>query len=466
MMLSILRFLPEARFHVLCLDDTAHWMVRERMLQVQAIRLAELEEFDRALAAVKPRRTMIEYYFTCTPCLPRYILSRETDADIVTYLDADLFFYRSPEEVFAVIGDASIAITPHRFSPDLADRVRYGRFNVAWVSWRRDAEGMRCLEDYRRDCLDWCHDRVEGDRFADQKYLDKWPDSYRGVCVLAGKGINLALWNVEGGTFLKTPDAYLVDGEPLVFYHFHGVKHVGPGLWDTRHAEYRVEKNLSFLIEELYNPYLNILESTFNTFAGRYGLAVPGDRRFGSAAIALPAVPATAPRLYFGQPDIEVAAGWSKINAGAGERNDFAGMANILCGIADDSVSDIYCCYVLDHLGFRTELPVILGEMRRVLAPGGSCRISVPDIDALARLLIDEKMNQEQKLFLMAHFYGGQENEHDFRKVGFNHEILLYFLTMAGFKEARRVETFGLFQDNSVLTRFGTPISLNVEARK
>ena len=284
MMESILRFLPDARFHVLCLDDTAHRIVTERQPAATAIPLAELEAFDPDLAARRADRTKVEYYFTCTPCLPRMVLAHNPEAGHVTYLDADLYFHRSPEEVFAAIGDGSVAITPHRFSPACADREVFGRFNVAWVSWRNDPEGRRCLEDYRADCLNWCHDRLDGDRFADQKYLDRWPERYANLRILDGKGINLALWNVDAHQLHQQSDGtILVDQEPLIFTHFHGIKHVGAGSYDLRLRDYQVRANMPFLVEGLYKPYLTLIDAAFNGLAQRYGLAIPGDPRFGAA---------------------------------------------------------------------------------------------------------------------------------------------------------------------------------------
>lgn len=278
---SVLRHDPDARFHVLCLDDTAARILADRMPDVQVVSLAELEAFDPELAARRSDRSRFEYYFTCTPCLPRYVFHREPKAEMVTYLDADLYFYRSPEEVFATIGDASVAITPHRFTPKLApDRIKYGRYNVGWVSWRNDAEGRRCLENYRTDCLEWCYDRLEGERFADQKYLDRWPERYQSVCELGGKGMNLALWNLDDCTLSERDGTFYADGEPLVFMHFHGIKHVGPASWDLRLREYDVTGNQPLLTDRLYRPYLSLLQETFDALAPVYGLNVPGDPRF------------------------------------------------------------------------------------------------------------------------------------------------------------------------------------------
>ena len=293
MMASIAQFLPGARFHVLCLDDKAAQIVSDLQPSAHILRLAALEVFDPDLAARRADRSRFEYYFTCTPCLPRYVFHCEPQADMVTYLDADLFFYQSPEKVFAEIGAASVAIAPHRFTPKLAPgRIKFGLYNVGWVSWRNDTEGRRCLEDYRADCLNWCHDRLEDDRFADQKYLDRWPARYRDVHALASKGMNLALWNVDDCVLSERDGTIYADDDPLVFMHFHSLKHVGPAAWDLRLREYDVTGNHPFLTETLYRPYLMLLQDSFNRLAPVYGLTVSGDARFtnGAAPPSRPAV--------------------------------------------------------------------------------------------------------------------------------------------------------------------------------
>jgi SAM-dependent methyltransferase len=282
MMSSVLSFLPDAQIFALCLDETAARIVKDNQPAARIVRLSELEAFDPLLADRRASRTRIEYYFTCTSSLPRYVYHCAPEAGMVTYLDADLFFYQSPERVFDDIGDASIAVTPHRFTPKLAPgRIVFGRYNVAWVSWRNDAVGRRCLADYHADCIEWCHDRLEGDRFADQKYLDAWPARYGSVRELSAKGMNLALWNLDDCALSRKDGAVYADSDPLVFMHFHSVKHIGQDKWDVRLREYDVTRNLPFVVDELYRPYLILLQATFDRLAPIYGLSRPGDARFG-----------------------------------------------------------------------------------------------------------------------------------------------------------------------------------------
>jgi len=50
--------------------------------------------------------------------------------------------------------------------------------------------------------------------------------------------------------------------------------------------------------------------------------------------------------------------------------------------------------------------------------------------------------------------------------VGLSFEFFSAFLDEIGFREIRRVQNFGLFNDSSTLLFGDVPISLNVEARK
>ena len=77
----------------------------------------------------------------------------------------------------------------------LADQRRFGIYNVGWVSVRRRDDGIAALRWWRERCIEWCYDRVEGDRFADQRYLDRLPELFAGVHVIEHLGANLAPWN-------------------------------------------------------------------------------------------------------------------------------------------------------------------------------------------------------------------------------------------------------------------------------
>ena len=238
MLRSLFLHCPDAHVHVLCMDDlTAQVIDSFRFSQVTCIALADLE--DEAMLQAKKNRNVAEYCWTLTPCLTWYILQREPAIQHITYLDADLFFYSSVDPLFAEIAGASIAIIEHRFTPRLQYLEVNGRFCVEWVGFRRDAEGMACLERWRSQCLEWCYARLEDDRMGDQKYLDEWPQRYRSVHVLQHEGAGLAPWNFDKYSFESLPNGDpSVNGVPLIFYHFHQFQILEGGKFDRLSASY------------------------------------------------------------------------------------------------------------------------------------------------------------------------------------------------------------------------------------
>src|SRR4029079_11523124 len=123
-------------------------------------------------------------------------------------------------------------IIPHRFPDRLAHLAMYGIYNVGLVSFRNDDSGLSCLQRWREQCIEWCYDRVDDGRFADQRYLDDWPTQQSAIVVIEDPGSGLAPWHFAQYTIDPDVDPPTVDDRALVFYHFQGFKSVGPGLYD------------------------------------------------------------------------------------------------------------------------------------------------------------------------------------------------------------------------------------------
>jgi hypothetical protein len=261
MFASLRRHDPSARLWVLCLSEECLDILEALALPgLRTVALHELESADPELAASRPTRSLIEYYFTCSPCLPRFVLSQDPEVEIVTYLDSDLYFFASPQHLLQEFGQGSVAITPHRFTPRTRrSHGRFGEYNVGWLSFRRDAPGLACLEWWRQSCLAWCHDRVEGDRYADQKYLEQFGLRFPRVCALKHPGANLAPWNIAGCDVALADGVVSVDGAPLVFFHFQGLKRLNDGAYDSNLTGYGARMTPA-VRDGIFRPYLAELE--------------------------------------------------------------------------------------------------------------------------------------------------------------------------------------------------------------
>jgi len=248
---------------VLCFDDLTYEILSGLNLpDLKPVSLKEFEQDDEALLAAKQNRSLVEYYFTCSPSWPLYLLNSFPEIDLITYLDADLFFYSSPSPIFDELGDRSILIIGHRFPERLRAKEIYGIYNVGLLSFRNSEQGRECLEWWRASCLEWCHDYPEGGRFADQKYLDDWPTRFEQVVVLQNKGAGLAPWNWMNYKIQTKNGRMLVDGQPLIFYHFHALKILNRWLYDPV-FEGETYGIMPFLPRwRIYHPYVQALKKT------------------------------------------------------------------------------------------------------------------------------------------------------------------------------------------------------------
>jgi predicted SAM-dependent methyltransferase len=159
--------------------------------------------------------------------------------------------------------------------------------------------------------------------------------------------------------------------------------------------------------------------------------------------------------------------GWEVFNAVAGTHVDHLGNAKDLSRFADQSFDVLYASHVLEHFDYINELGATLKEWLRVLKPEGTLYASVPDMDILAQLfLLKDKLNQDERFFVMRMMFGGHIDAHDYHQVGLNQDFLTDYLTQAGFTNIKRVDSFDLFHDTSETQFRGVPISVNLIASK
>ncbi len=281
---SLRRHCTDFRLWVLCMDAESYATLSTMALtDVVLIRLEDFERGDTELRQAKSTRNLIEYYFTCTPSLPLYILRHAPEVDLITYLDADLYFFSDPAPIYEEMNGKSIAIIPHRFPESMKHLDKSGTYNVGWLSFRRDEEGLACLRWWRERCNEWCYDQIEPDRFADQKYLDQWPRLFTSLSVIQCKGANLAPWNVANYELRDEAGRIVVDGQPLIFFHFHGLKVLFAGVYDSGLTLYKVRLK-KVLRQRVYRTYL---EELANISAGSHRVGSVRQRILGFSPKAL-----------------------------------------------------------------------------------------------------------------------------------------------------------------------------------
>ena len=109
---TLARMFAKDGFNVLAIDNDSAMNLSytlgidsEKKSKIVPISEKVFEDNNKSLQKVKSDRSRIEYYFTCTPSLPLYILKNYPEVDIITYLDADLFFFSNPAPIYNELGN-------------------------------------------------------------------------------------------------------------------------------------------------------------------------------------------------------------------------------------------------------------------------------------------------------------------------------------------------------------------------
>jgi hypothetical protein len=190
--------------------------------------------------------TAFEYYdpFELS-CFAKYVAmahlcGRPSAAELCVYADADILFLSDISDACSDIGSSVALLTPHQIDPasdqDELEHLALGWLNAGFFCVRRGHAKLH-------DTLNWLIERIsrhgfnapKQGLFVDQVWLSALPCVFPGtVEVSSSPALNVAYWNLEERDISCDGATFLVNGQPLGFFHFSGFEPSRPGL--TKHA--------------------------------------------------------------------------------------------------------------------------------------------------------------------------------------------------------------------------------------
>lgn len=254
---SLVKECESFHLYVFAFDDTTHSILQQ--LQLPRLTSIALSDFEcNELLSVKSTRSMAEYCWTSTPFTLKHCLEK-IGLDHCIYVDADIYFYHNPQALISDSGAASVIITPHNYSLQNDQSATAGIYCVQFLYFKNDSHGLKVLNIWAKQCIDWCHARYEDGKFGDQKYLDCWPYTYDGVKICRHFGAGYAPWNIDRYQLIAANKKFeLRESDkrlPLIFYHFHYLKIFEN---DKKYlGQYPFDENV---IQNIYKPYFDALE--------------------------------------------------------------------------------------------------------------------------------------------------------------------------------------------------------------
>jgi len=245
--------------YIFAFNDKCYEILKK--FNLENVTLISLSQFESPeLLKVKPARSIAEYCWTSTSSTILYVLEKY-EVESCTYLDSDMCFYSSPKPIFDELGNDSVLITEHRYSPKYNKEIKAGKYCVQFVTFKNDEYGLKALKWWRDRCIEWCYAKYEDGKFGDQLYLNDWTERFERVHVLQHLGGGLAAWNVQQYDF-ETENGRITGTEKssgrkfdAIFYHFHYLRFFNNG--EIELGRRTLTENV---LNTFYRPYIKYLD--------------------------------------------------------------------------------------------------------------------------------------------------------------------------------------------------------------
>jgi glycosyltransferase involved in cell wall biosynthesis len=191
-----------------------------------------------------------------------HYLMEKFGAERVIYFDPDILVYRALDPLFDLLEDHLCFLTPHitaplndDLSPSEINFLRVGTYNLGFFALSRRGDWRGLLRWWEDRLYEHCTREVERGLFVDQHWMDLVPSLFASVYVLRDPGYNVAYWNLSHRKLTFSAESgYMVNAEPLVFFHFSGFSVRQPEAVSKHQNRFRFE-NLNEATRQCYLEY-------------------------------------------------------------------------------------------------------------------------------------------------------------------------------------------------------------------
>ncbi|MFC7356862.1 hypothetical protein ACFQO1_04115 [Jejudonia soesokkakensis] len=264
---SFLTHNPTFTFYIILVDKRSEQVDYTNFNPAQILTIAEIDGLD--LPDLISRYDIIELNTSIKPSVFKHIISNNINAEVIYYLDPDLYFYDTLEEVTTILKTKNAVLTPHILSeiprdgmlPDENIFLKFGIYNLGFI-------GINVNSEFSLKMLDWWEERTihhgynwpKIGYFVDQLWMALAPIFFDNVEILKTFNYNMAPWNLHERRIIsiKGNKVLLNDETNLVFYHFSKLANNDKDI-SREYNRYTFEDFP--LLKELYNNYQKTIES-------------------------------------------------------------------------------------------------------------------------------------------------------------------------------------------------------------
>lgn len=212
---SMLRNMGDFRLWVVCVDEEAYSILSK--LEFENIKPLSPKDYEsEELLKIKQERSVAEYCWTLTPLSAGFVFSYDPTARRATYIDADIWFHKSPKPIFKQFEKSSgeVMITDHGFAPQYDQTEESGAYCVQFLIFNNSDTSKKVRDSWTNKCIESCSSISSDGKFGDQMYLNDWENVFGdAIFIMQNEEWAQAPWNSIRFPYGK-----------CIFYHFQGFR--------------------------------------------------------------------------------------------------------------------------------------------------------------------------------------------------------------------------------------------------
>ena len=220
---SFLEHHPEAPFYIVVVDRP----LEARRIHEDGITIVPITDIDFGDEGYKLMATIYDVTEFATSVKPFALKHFLQNHECVFYLDPDIKVYSRLDDLIAKTKEVGWSVTPHCLmpiprtgaGPTEREIMAAGVYNLGYIGVTQRLVAL----------LDWWAERLRRDSIIDverQLFTDqRWIDLAVGIFqphIERSTAYNVAYWNLDQREISRVDGKWLVDGEPLRFFHFSG----------------------------------------------------------------------------------------------------------------------------------------------------------------------------------------------------------------------------------------------------
>jgi len=271
---STKQFRRDFHMFILCADDDTFKLLKSLDWDcIYPVCLKELN--DPAISTLTDTRELDEFCWTLKPIFIEYLLTKYKDFTSVTYIDADMYFWNDPGDIFDKHDYSILLSRGDLYQPGLSEKQvktlqsLMGDYNSGLLAFKNNSTGKACVKWWREQCLGNCVNIPKNGQFGDQKYLDFFKERFSDVGEIKTPGVNIGHWNNQKYNFHIKDGRIFINGHPLICYHFSGYRIFGSNRIMQVHEKKRIGRPFFYSI---YNKILlsaiELIKQTHPRFDG------------------------------------------------------------------------------------------------------------------------------------------------------------------------------------------------------